>query len=76
MEWKFRGVGRDGLRLEASINGREASVHRLPYVKTDCSGDFEVVNNSLAAATILLERAGRPAEKLETSSGAVLEMVG
>ena len=52
------------------------SIHRLPYVKTDCSGSFEVTNNSLARAVLRLERGGRATETLETSTGAVLEMVG
>ena len=44
--------------------------------KTDCKGSFEVAYNSLAKAVLRLEQRGRPAETLETSSGAVLEMVG
>jgi len=76
MQWNFRSAGGDKLRLEAAIDGRGPSVHRLPYLKTDCSGTFEVTNNSLASASLLLERASGPAEKLETTTGAVLEMVG
>jgi hypothetical protein len=45
-------------------------------VKTDCTGSFEVANNSLARAVLRLERRGRPDETLETRTGAVLEMVG
>ena len=75
-QWKFQCVTRDGFRLEASIDGCGPSVHRLPYIKTDCSGSFEVVNNSLASASLLLESAGRAPERLETATGAVLEMVG
>jgi hypothetical protein len=41
----------------------------------DCSGTFEVANNSLASASVLLEREGRSRERLETTGGAVLEMV-
>jgi hypothetical protein len=48
----------------------------LPYLKTDCTGSFEVVNNSMAKAEVFLERPGRPVERLETLTGAVLEMCG
>lgn len=75
MQWKFRSVARNGIHLEAVIDGRGSSQHRLPYIKTDCSGSFEVVNNSLASASVLLESADRAPETLETNDGAVLEMV-
>jgi hypothetical protein len=74
--WIFRGSTKDGWRLEGAIDGAGPSVHRLPYVKTDCAGRFEVANNSLARAVVRLERPGRAIETLETSDGAVLEMVG
>jgi hypothetical protein len=74
--WDFRGSTKDGFRLEGTIDGAGPSTHRLPYVKTNCSGSFEVVNNSLARAVLRLEQRGRPVETLETSTGAVLEMVG
>lgn len=76
MQWNFRCVSRDGLRLEATIDGRGPSAHHLPYLKTDCSGCFEVANNSLASASILLEPPGGSIEKLATRTGTVLEMVG
>jgi hypothetical protein len=62
--------------LDAVIDGAGPSIHRLPYVKTDCTGSFEVMNNSLSRAVIRLERPGRSKETLETTIGAVLEMVG
>jgi hypothetical protein len=74
--WSFRCSTKDGFRLEGAIDGAGPSIHRLPYVKTDCTGSFEVANNSLAKAVLRLERRGRPVETLETSTGAVLEMVG
>jgi len=74
--WSFRGNTKDVFRLEAVIDGAGPSIHRLPYVKTDCTGSFEVANNSLARAVLRLERPGRVIETLETSIGAVLEMVG
>lgn len=76
MRWDFWDISRDGLHLKASIDGHGVSVHRLPYLKTNCSGTFEVANNSLAAAKILLEKEGTPAHEISTSTGAVLEIVG
>jgi hypothetical protein len=73
--WNFRAAARD-LRLSAAFNGTGPSMHRLPYLKTDCSGSFEVKNNSLAIATIRVERPDGMIEELETTGGAVLEMTG
>ncbi len=73
--WSFRASAKDGLRLDATIDGAASSLHRLPYLKTDCSETFEVLNNSRAQAVLRLERAGRK-EELQTSTGAVLEMAG
>jgi hypothetical protein len=58
------------------ITGPTGSVHRLPYLKTDCSGTFEVMNNSLSRATLCLQRPGEPREQIETEAGAVLELAG
>jgi len=74
--WQFRCRGSDGLQLEVAIDGGGPSLHRLAYVKTDCSGTFEVSNNSLAGATIRLKRPSGEVEELSTETGAVLEMVG
>ena len=74
--WNFHCVGRNGLRVEAAIDGHGSSVHRLPYIKTDCTGSFEVWNNSLASTSLLIQIVGRADERLETATGAVLEMVG
>ena len=76
LKWNFHCAARDRFRIDAAIDGRGPSVHRLPYLKTDGSGSFEVRNNSLASASLLLESTGGPAERLETTTGAVLEMVG
>jgi hypothetical protein len=62
--------------VEESVSGRERFVHRLPYVKTDCSGRFEVANDSLALARMVLRLPGKAAEELITDLGAALEMVG
>jgi hypothetical protein len=74
--WTFRCSPNRGCRLEATIDGGGLSTHRLPYLKTDCSGSFEVANNSLARAVLRLEQPGGRLETLETNTGAVLEMVG
>jgi hypothetical protein len=74
--WNFHCSAKDGFRLEAAIDGAGPGIHHLPYVKTDCAGTFEVANNSLAKATLRLEKLDGSVEKLETTVGAVLEMVG
>ncbi len=74
--WSFHCSSKEGCRLEGAIDGTGPSIHRLPYLKTDCTDSFEVANNSLARAVLRLEQRGRPLETLETSVGAVLEMVG
>ena len=74
--WDLRCAYSQGVSAEVSVRGRDGFVHRLPYAKTDCSGQFEVANDSLASARILLRLAGREAEELTTDTGAVLEMAG
>ena len=76
MWWKFRCSGEKGMRLAAEIRGLDINTHRLPYLKTDCSGSFEVSNNSLASAVVRVESADGRAERLETDNGAVLEIAG
>jgi len=75
MQWSFQGKG-NGLTIDAAIDGRGSSLHRLPYLKTDGSGAFEVSNNSLASASLLIEKRNGYMERLECTGGAVLEMVG
>jgi hypothetical protein len=74
--WNFLCTANDGTNLEVTVDGRGPSLHRLPYLKTDCSGSFEVANNSLASAVLRIEQPGRPAQELTTHNGAVLEMGG
>jgi hypothetical protein len=77
LEWMVSCSGAaDGSRLVAFIDGRGPGVHRLSYLKTDCSGTFEVANNSLARATLYFSRPGQALEHLHTEKGAVVEMVG
>ena len=76
LQWDFRCVGRGELQLEVAVDARGPCIHRLPYLKTDCTGSFEVANNSLASAVLRLEHRGKAVETLEASTGAVLEVVG
>jgi len=76
MRWIFR-ADFAAASIDVEIEGGGQSLHRLPYAKTDCTGTFEVANNSLAKARLIL-RAGNPprAEEFATGGGAVLEMTG
>lgn len=74
--WNFRASTKNGCQLEAAIDGSGPGIHRVPYLKTDCRESFEVVNNSIAKATLHLQAAGRSVEKLATVNGAVLEIGG
>ena len=76
MQWNFRCADRAGWQLDVAIDGRGPSLHRLPYLKTNCSGTFEVRNNSLASAQVTLQRPEKATERLQTTTGAVLELVG
>jgi hypothetical protein len=76
LQWNFRCSGKDELRLEMAVDGRGPGLHRLPYLKTDCSGSFDVLNNSLASAVVRLQRPGRETEELRSEHGAVLEFAG
>jgi hypothetical protein len=74
--WDFWSRNGDGLQIEALFDGKGPSLHRLPYVKTDCGGSFEVANNSLARSSLSLKALDGRVERLETTMGAVLEMTG
>jgi hypothetical protein len=50
-------------------------LHRLPYLKTDCSSTFMVANNSRSEARLII-RSRHSSDELATKNGAVLEMVG
>ena len=76
LQWIFTCSGKDGTELRAEMDGSGTWLHRLPYVKTDCSGTFEVANNSLARARIAFTRPGEAPVEFATDFGAVLEMVG
>jgi hypothetical protein len=72
LKWVLSGVADDGSRVDLTAEGVAPGIHRLPYTKTDGSGEFPVANASLARAVMKLGSG----EILETDSGAVLEMGG
>jgi hypothetical protein len=77
LRWSFDcTIPRDGTRLETHVDGSGASHHRVPYLKTNCSGTFVVSNNSLAKTMLRLRRPGQPDLELSTDGGAVIEMAG
>ncbi len=76
LAWKLRGSTGSGVKLEVDVRGREGFVHRLPYLKTDCSGRFQVANDSLAQARMVLQLPDGTTQELATDVGAVLEMAG
>ena len=75
LRWEFSGTAGAG-SIEVEVSGRGPSLHRLPYAKTDCSGTFEVSNNSRAGARVRARLAKVPPVELATEGGAVLEMTG
>ena len=75
LRWEFEARDRYGNQLFVQADGSGDSLHRLPYLKTDCSGNFTVANNSLAQACVKFRLDDSPGE-FRTTSGAVLEMAG
>jgi len=76
LRWTFQATSAAG-SVEVDVDGGGVSLHRLPYVKTDCSGTFEVSNNSRARAQLRLHlRDAEPPKQFTTEAGAVLEMTG
>jgi hypothetical protein len=75
-QWNFQCSSLQDIRLEATFDGRGESIHRLPYMKTDCTGTFKVTNNSLAKCVLLLHQPDKSIEQLQTATGAVLEIAG
>ena len=73
LRWVLAGSLPDGAPLQITAEAFPPEIHRLPYVKTDCSGTFPVTNASLAGAQVLF---GQENETLETATDCVLEMGG
>lgn len=77
MKWSFVcGDSAREVTVAAEFDGSGLSLQKLPYTRTDCSGTFEVSNNSLAASRIRVSLAGRDPFEFRSNGGAVLEMVG
>jgi hypothetical protein len=76
LQWDFRALTRARFELDAALDGRGPGMHRLSYMKTDCSGSFEVVNNSLARASVRIKQPDGRVTELETIDGGVVEMAG
>jgi len=74
-QWEIAASTEDRFGLEVAFNGEGPGRHRLAYVRTNCSGTFEVLNNSLSQATMRL-RTLHGTESFKTADGAVLEMGG
>jgi len=74
--WEFTAFSRDGTKVEVKFDGNGPARHCLAYVKTDCSGTFDVFNNSLSGAVVRLTHANGNIEEFRTVTGAVLEMTG
>lgn len=64
----------DDTTLVAILDGTGSCAHRISYLKTNCTGDFQVLNNSLASARLYLKREEQPPLEFLAPGGAVLEM--
>lgn len=74
LRWSLTASGA-AKEIEFDIDGTGESLHRLPYLKTDCSGSFMVANNSRSQARLTIHT-NNSIEELSTKDGAVLEMAG
>ena len=74
--WSFFGLNPKVAAVKVEVQGRKGLIHHLPYIKTDCSGQFEVANDSLATAQMTWYTPGSPPKELSTDTGAVIEMAG
>lgn len=73
--WTFHCSRReDNTTLVAILDGTGTGANRTPYLKTNCTGYFEVLNNSLASAKLYLKRGDNPPIEFLAPGGAVLEM--
>ncbi|HKW34792.1 MAG TPA: hypothetical protein VJN92_17410 [Candidatus Acidoferrum sp.] len=76
LTWSFCCPNHKSLAAKVEIRGRKGLIHHLPYFKTDCSGQFEVANDSLGTARMTLFGLGGTPLGLMTDIGAVIEMAG
>ena len=76
LAWSFFCLNPKVSAAKVEVQGRKGLIHHFPYFKTDCSGQFEVANDSLATARMTWYKPGSPPKKLSTDIGAVIEMAG
>ncbi|HKW63820.1 MAG TPA: hypothetical protein VJN89_14815 [Candidatus Acidoferrum sp.] len=74
--WHFFCLNPKVSAVRVEVQGRKGLIHHLPYLKTDCSGQFEVANDSMATARMTWYTAGVSPKGLSTDTGAVIEMAG
>ena len=76
LAWSFFCLKRKVCAVKVEVQGRKELIHRLPYFKTNHSGQFEVANDSLATARMTWYTPGSAPKELSTNTGAVIEMAG
>ena len=74
--WSFCCPNPKFKAMRVEVRGREGFILRLPYFKTDGSGQSEVANDSLATARMTWLGSRGYTEEVTTDTGAVLEMAG
>jgi hypothetical protein len=74
--WRFCFPNHKFPAGKVEISGRKGLIHRLPYCRTDGSGQFEVSNDSLATARMTLYTPNCAPMELSTDTGAVVETAG
>lgn len=75
LQWELVCAKRDW-DIAVTVDGSGDSIHRLPYLRTDCSGSFEVSNNSLANASVRIRTREGTTQELRCHGQAVIEMTG
>jgi len=76
LAWSFFCLNPGVCAVKVEVLGRKGLIHHLPYFKTDCSGQFEVANDSLATARLTWYMPGSAPKELSTDTDAVIEMSG
>ena len=74
--WSFCCPNPKFMAIQVQVRGRDGFIRRLPYFKTDCSGQLDVANDSLATARMTWYGLGGRTEEMSTDTGAVVEMAG
>lgn len=74
LAWSFFCLNPKVCAVKVEVQARKGFIHHLPYFNTDCSGEFEVANDSLATARMTWYRPGSAPKELSTDTGAAIEM--